>query len=536
MKKKQLAHLSFLAAALIGMVVLRVSTAKGAGIGGDATIYLTSAQNLLDGKGFGLVGPRGEFRIMPYFAPFFPLVLTLPGLLGIPLEAAAHWLNIFLFGAVIWLLGSETWRATKSLTAAWLAGLLAAASPVLVPVFSWAISEPLSIFLGFWTLALMLEYLRQADRKGLLAAAAITGGLAFFTRYAAAAYLATAAVLLLLFDEGKWGRRLVKVLLFGVAGSIPAAGWMLYNISNTTTVSSRSVLTIAAMLERVKLFWPQMEEVILFWLVPDSWIQSPPYPAMLNHVLSVGFLLVVAGWTVIAVRLMQKTARKEQDHRILMALALFSLIYTGVIAAVYFTTSPPITIGSRMLSPLMAAVFWLIVLLAVQSGRQWHHLVRLKNGLLMVVLLLGLWNAARTMRIVKQNVELGLGYNSVAWQTSDTMQAVRDLPEDVLIVTNEETAVLYLTGRASYPIAEIYVNDPQADFVMYGDGDWMDDPMEEMFRQGDAVFVQFDSLASQVAGLYGERSEAWAAALVDGLEVVYQGQDGGIYRYPDGND
>ena len=54
--------------------------------------------------------------------------------------------------------------------------------------------------------------------------------------------------------------------------------------------------------------------------------------------------------------------------------------------------------------------------------------------------------------------------------------------------------------------------------------------------RGEAVFVQFDSLASQVSGLYGERGEAWAAALVDGLEVVYEGQDGGIYRYPGSND
>ena len=116
------------------------------------------------------------------------------------------------------------------------------------------------------------------------------------------------------------------------------------------------------------------------------------------------------------------------------------------------------------------------------------------------------------------------------------MQAVRGLPKDTLIVTNEETAILWLTGRASYPIAEIFVNEPQTDFVMYGDGDWMDDSSEAIFRQGEAVFVQFDSLASQVAGLYGERSEEWAAALVDGLEVVHQGQDGGIYRYPESND
>ncbi len=148
MKKKQLATLSFIAAAVIGMVVLRVSTTKGVGIGGDATIYMTSAQNLLDGEGFGLIGPRGEFRIMPYFAPLFPLVLTIPGLLGASMETTAHWLNTLLFGALIWLAASETMRATKSLPAAWLAALLVIASPVLVPVYSWAMSEPLSLFLG----------------------------------------------------------------------------------------------------------------------------------------------------------------------------------------------------------------------------------------------------------------------------------------------------------------------------------------------------------------------------------------------------
>lgn len=532
MKKEQFATLSFIAAAVIGMAVLRVSTAKGVGIGGDATIYMTSAQNLLDGKGFGLVGPRGEFRIMPYFAPFFPLVLTIPGLLGASMEAVAHWLNTLLFGALIWLAASETMRSTKSLPAAWLAALLVLASPVLVPVYSWAMSEPLSLFLGFSTLLLMLAYLRQPERKLFLAASVIAGALAFLTRYAAVAYLGTAALLYLLFDEKKFVKRLLTTLLFGVLGCIPAFGWMAYNISNTTTVSSRSVLTGAEMLERMRLFWPQMEEVILFWLVPDSWIQSPPYPAVLNHVLSIGFVLVVIAWTVALARMASKENRKEPVYRLGAALALFSLVYVAVIAAVYFTTYPPITIGSRMLSPLMVSVLWLIVLLAFQSGHNWKKPAWLGGALLAIVLVFGLWNGLRMMRIVKQNVELGLGYNSVSWQKSETMNALRDLPEDTLIVTNEETAILWLTGRASYPITEIYVDEPMADFVMYGDGDLTDDPSEEMFRDGEAVFVMFDSLASQVSGLYGERSEAWAMALVDGLEVIFTGQDGGIYRYP----
>lgn len=546
MKKTRLAHMTFLAAALLGMVILRISTRHGAGIGGDATIYLTSAQNLLEGHGFGLIGPRGEFRLLPYFAPFFPLVLSFLGWLGFQVEAAALGLNILLFGGTIWLAASEAWRASSSLKAAWLTALLLGASPVLVPVFSWAMSEPLSIFLGFLALAWMLGYLRE-QRPWLFAAAALAGGLAFMTRYAAGAYLGAATLLLLLFEAGGWGKRVRKAALFTLAGSLPVAGWMLYSLSQTTTVSSRTVLTGAVMLERIQLFWPQLEEVILFWLVPDSWIYSPPYPPILNHVLSVGFVAALVVWTVVILRkshfssvgqersLAREAAGEEPKALYLWqtALALFSVVYVGVIALVYFTTYPPITIGSRMLSPLMAAIFWLMALLALQTGRQWKTTGWLQNGVLAVLVLLGTWNAVRTVRIVRQNYELGLGYNSIAWQTSDTVQAVRELPQDTLIITNEETALLYLTGRASYPLAEIFLDQPEEIFQRYGDGELKNDPAEQLFRNGEAVLVEFGSLSKQVSGLYGVQSAEWAAALLESLEVIYQGGDGGIYRYPE---
>ena len=533
MKKEDVAYLSFLGAALIGVVVLRFSMHYGPGIGGDATIYMASARNLLDGKGFGLIGPRGEFRILPYFAPFFSLVLGFLGLVGLPMEAAAFWLNSMLFGALIWLASAETWRVTGSLAATWAVALLLALSPVLVPVFSWAMSEPLSIFLGFVCLGLTLAYLRQPARTWLLAAAAACGGLAFLTRYAAGAYLGAAALLLVVFSTESWGKRLVKAAIFSLVAILPTAAWMVYNISQTTTVSSRSVLTAAVMLERVRLFWPQMEEVVLFWLVPDSWVQAPPYPATLNHVLSIGFVLGLAVWSLLILRLAGKSKNSaEALYRWQIALALFSLVYLAGIALVYFTTYPPITIGSRMMSPLLAAVLCLVVLLVVQTWRLWPQIKWLKNGLLAVLFAFSVWTGVRSLRIVQQNYALGLGYNSIAWQTSDTMQVVRELPADTLMVTNEETAVLHLTGRASYPLAEIYVDEPQAVFGRYGDGDLADDPAESLFRTGQAVLVLFDSLPVQVSGLYGSRSEAWAAALVDGLEVVYQGADGGIYRYP----
>ena len=65
--------------AAAGAGILFISMAQGVGVGGDATIYITSARNLLAGKGLGLINAAGEFRLIPYFPPFYSLVLAFWG-------------------------------------------------------------------------------------------------------------------------------------------------------------------------------------------------------------------------------------------------------------------------------------------------------------------------------------------------------------------------------------------------------------------------------------------------------------------------
>ena len=66
--------------ALAGGALVTLSTRFGAGIGGDATTYIFSAKNLLEGRGLGLVGPQGEFSFLALFPPGFPLTLSALGL------------------------------------------------------------------------------------------------------------------------------------------------------------------------------------------------------------------------------------------------------------------------------------------------------------------------------------------------------------------------------------------------------------------------------------------------------------------------
>ncbi len=529
-----LLNAGLLALALAGVGALWISTFHGAGIGGDATIYITSARNLLAGKGLGLIQADGSFRLLPYFPPFFSLALAVPGALGIDLSSAARWLNILLFAGTIWLVGGVTYRATRSVVFALLAAGLMLVSPVLIPVYSWAMSEPLAIFLSLSGLALLLPYLRTGHPRGLLALAALVMGLSILTRYAQVAFLAAGGLAILLLAQGSWRKRMLDTLLYGALGIVPAAVWVIYDLAATATVSSRSVESAGGMAQRIANLWPSLQDVFLFWFVPDSWISAPPYPAIANRLLlPLALLALAAGFVVVLLRNRSRENPARSDAANLALLLAFSAVaYLLVIGLVYITTYPPITIASRMLSPVHAALVWLAALLVGLAASGWSKARWLSGALALGLVVVFGWYGWRSARIVQQNYELGLGYNAVAWQESETIQWVRDLPENAVLVTNEEMAVLYLTGRASYPFAEVFSERGLEQFTTYGQGDLRDDPSQQLFADGQAGLTLFDTLEEQFQGLYGEQTAARIARLTEGLKVVFQGADGAVYAKP----
>ncbi len=521
--------------ALAGVLILWVSTFHGAGVGGDATIYITSARNLLAGKGLGLIQADGSFRLLPYFPPFFSLVLAVPGALGIDLSAAARWLNILLFAAMIWLVGNLTFRVTRSVVFAWLAAGLLLVSPVLIPVYSWAMSEALAIFLSLAGLALLLPYLRTGGSRALLLAAALVMGLSIVTRYAQVAFLIAGLLGILLLARGEFRKRLVDAVLYGLVGIAPVLIWTVYDIAQTATVSSRSVESVAGMAQRAANLLPALESVFLFWFVPETWVYDPPYPSTANRLLVPAALLVLAAALVVV---LLRNRRREDSAPTAAAnlaglLAISAVAYLLVIVVVNITTYPPITIASRMLSPMYVVLLWLVVLLAGMAAAGWPRARWLSNLLVLGLVAAFGWYGWRSARIVQQNYELGLGYNSVAWRQSDTIRWVEaSLPKEAVLVTNEEMALLYLTGRTSYPLMEIYADKPLAQFSQYGQGDLTNDRSQRLFHNGEAGLVLFYSIDDQIMGLYGDRTAERLSALTAGLTVVFHGEDGAVYALP----
>lgn len=511
------------ACAVIGMTLLAISMKRGAGIGGDATIYITSARNLIAGKGLGLVSADGTFRLIPYFPPFYSLVLSLFALLGADISAAAMVLNLFFHGGLVFAVSYWTLRRTRSLIPGALIGVLLACSPILIPAYSWAMSEPLSTLLGFLGLILLIDGFHCGRNAGFWLSAVLMG-LSFLTRYSSAAFIAAAVLMIFFFERRNAARRFADAFCYGLTAVIPMMVWLVIDYRLTETVASRSMVAgqTAALWAA---FVPKFMKVLQLWVFPESlpgWL-----PAFLLNGTAALFLIFPP---VLFLGCLFRKGEKTGVRLMLMTLSVFSVCYALLILYVSLNTYPPITINTRMLLPMYIAEMWAAILLAGQ--------VRGKGVRAALYLLAAAFvgiSSLRGVRIARQNAIDGLGYHSAAWQNSETVEWVKtNIPADSVIVTNEETALLYLLNRASYPVHEVYVTEPDTEYYAYESETKLEgDSARRAFRAGDAYLVIFDSFEDQMADIYGDDTNARIDALFANLNLVYDGDDGKVYTLRD---
>ncbi|HEX9019216.1 MAG TPA: glycosyltransferase family 39 protein, partial [Anaerolineaceae bacterium] len=331
-------------AVLAGMVLVAYATSRGPGVGGDATIYLTTARNLITGHGLGWTEADGSFRLLPYTPPFYPLALSLVGLLVEDMVAGARWLNVLLFGATIALVGWYFFHSTGRL---WLAVLLSgilATSPVIIGVEVWAMSESIFLFLGFAGLIVLLQYL-ETPRAVTLVGSALLCGLAFLTRYIGIAFVATGGLALLLLGQRntrqvrldlRW-QSLRRALLFGVIAILPILAWLVIDFSLTGTVGSRSGQPAAAYWQRFLEIGPALQKIYIFWVVPDS--IAARLPRAVQWLLWLGPLVIVFALAAVLARRMSQPGRDvpaagATSTRLAVLFGLFVVVYLVVLAVV----------------------------------------------------------------------------------------------------------------------------------------------------------------------------------------------------------
>ena len=512
--------------AAAGAGLLFISMAQGVGVGGDATIYITSARNLLAGKGLGLINAAGDFRLIPYFPPFYSLVLAVPGLFTDNLPLAALVLNLVLHAGLVFLITYWTISVSDNLFPGLLLGMLLAGSPIIIPAASWAMSEPLAILLGFSGLILLEKSLVE-DQRFAFWVSAILLGLSFLTRYSSAAFIGAAVLLIFFFEGETWKKRFLRAFGYGFVSVIPMIVWLVIDFTKTNTVASRSMLS-GKTAELWAAFLPKIKHVFVLWILPDS--LSATMPGFLVTFISIFIVLFTVGCLAGSVYALRGGTQYPRYARMFFLLSAMNLLYLLLIVFVSLNTYPPITINTRMLLPVYISNFWLIYLLFALFGEYNHRLSRtfVFNTALFLFTALCCY---RGYRIASQNAIDGLGYNSTTWKNSETIAYIREnIPEDKTIVTNEETALLFLLDRRTWPMHEVYVNEPDAEYYAYESDTAVEtDSSRQTFRKGGAYLVVFDSFEDQMADIYRENTRERMDKLFANLNVLFDGDDGTIY-------
>ncbi len=217
--------LTLISLAGIGMTIYS-TVPFGAGVAGDAARYMSTAENLLRGKGF-----FDHFgNPLVFWPPLYPVVLAGLGVLANGDVFLGGWyLNILLLGVNIFLSGLLLYSLFPNKALFRYVGCIF----VLVSVSSLRIhaniaSDPLFIAFSLVFLIVSNRYL-DSDSKSAFAIMMLLSALACLQRFSGLSLVAAGAVLILYKNWNNWRKMILDNLIFGPLSILPLAAWIIFH-------------------------------------------------------------------------------------------------------------------------------------------------------------------------------------------------------------------------------------------------------------------------------------------------------------------
>jgi hypothetical protein len=528
LRKFPLAIMIVIIISIMGSMMVHFSTFWGPWVLSDSTGYIFCARNLLAGNGLGLFGPSGAFHPLDLQPPFYSLVLSFFGLFGADLVIAARWIDVTLFGLTILLVGVSLYTFTKSSWLSVICSFLLFCMPVMVDIYSGAMSEPLFIFTGLAGIFLILLFLRN-NRYIVLVAAALSSGLSMLTRYAGLAFIITGIIGLLVFSRRSWKNKIGSAFIYGVVSSLPSIGWLIW--LRVQSSNPRSLYINANIWEQFTKFRLDVMEIFWSWLPFTSLLPRYTYNLAKNLLIIFVFLMLVL--SCLAVWKVRKNSLRVSNSYSGLTFAglmtVFTAAYMLILGFSYIFSDPPTSVY-RILLPVQIVVvigFFSLLLFFVRawSSVKWLNLIPIFLSIGISISYLH-----DSIKIVSQYHQNGGGYTSQYARSSPTIHEVEQIPLNIPLISNESALVLFYTGRPAYDISELLDREPQVITNRYGDDP--NDPAQKAFRENGGALVLFKSSIWQFEQLYGKQATSRLEYFVRDLSLYKQAYDGAIYFYP----
>ncbi|QUV78161.1 ArnT family glycosyltransferase [Chloracidobacterium thermophilum] len=424
-----------------------VMSQHGIGLSPDSAGYLAVAGNLLEGKGF--ICYSGEpFGAQP---PLYPLaVATLSFLLGLDLKTSALFLNLLIIVFATFISGNLTFLITNSFPISLFVCFSIIFGIPTFQTFVYAWSEPTFILFLSVAFFYMLKFIDYEDKKYLLVSSFFIS-LACMTRYVGIFALISFLSLLIFKAKEDIVKKRNEIYTFLFISSFPLYLWGMRNYILSRTFFGRSGNPLHSFSEHSLGF---VNAVTSWFIFPVNYFQNKTLLFLVAFLLI--FILLVIGV-------------KEITNLKVLSLVVFIFLYLLLLFIACVSTHQNL-IDNRLLSPIFIPLG--IVLIDFFYRRIYLQLMdKISKRVRPWLVVLGLiaWFTYPAISTLKFGLEVrkeGLGYQSVHWQTSETLAYVRQAREELLqlhVYTNDPEGLYFLTKiRAGRLSIQFHPNWPEA--------------------------------------------------------------------------
>lgn len=216
-----------LAISLLGIFFALIITHKyGAGLSTDGARYLSTAENLLHGRGFYdyLDAPLTQFP------PLYSLIIALVSFVtGADVFITAQYLNVLTLGLVIWLAGIFFRRLfPESILYAYIGSGVFVTSISLLRIASNILSDLLFLAMTIIFLMSASKWIEKPSRKNLVFLSVICA-VSPLLRFAGLSFILTSSVMVFLYYKKERLKGIFFAALFGFLTSLPTLSWVIFH-------------------------------------------------------------------------------------------------------------------------------------------------------------------------------------------------------------------------------------------------------------------------------------------------------------------
>jgi hypothetical protein len=442
--------LLLLGLAVLGALAVLFVTRNGIGLSTDSVVYIDGARSLARGDGF-ISGFNGHVAPITHWPPLYPAVLASIGVLGIDPIFGTRVLAILLFAANVFVVGWLVRRhGSGAVLPAMATSLLVLTSADLLEVHAWAWSEPLFLLLGALGIHHLVVYFEYPHiRRRLIAAAALLG-LASLTRYLGVTLIIGGELAILWLAPGRWFRRGVDAVLFGVVSMAPLAFWILRNFLLHGSPADRDLVVNPI----------GLKHLITATTTVSAWLAPPILPGSIRILLLMGALAATPIGIVWARSLICQVP-EAPGSRLFRTLCCFVVSYGAFLTVSISLFDSDVTFDERILSPvhfLLLIVVGLVLTHAQTAGKWMYSVVGLM--ILLHAIHVASWG---------RSVATGLGWAGPKWRESSLWRVIEQLPAEAPLYSNAYDAVYIYTGRATRPLPGKYNPNSLVAYENYSD-------------------------------------------------------------------